>query len=195
MINIYPLLVHVPSGIGNTSPNRAHPAVVLEVTPQKGKRRLPLSNPSSLAKRVSGRPKCTSPAADSIDSALELPPSTALRIEAHPGVCACSGNCGLSSCNRAKALSYSRKAGTANPSFCLRDAASTSNYCICCRCEAGDCQRQKTSEADGAADMHHCLEKPNCNRASSLMHLECGLKIQRGRGSSKWWPTMGGCLP
>ena len=137
-------LVHVPNGIGNTSPNRAHPAVVLRFTPKKGKRRLPLSNPPLLAKHGLGRPKCASPDADSIDSALELPPSTALRIEAHPGVCACSGNCGLSSCNRAKALSYSRNAGTAHQSFCLRDAPLTSNYCICCRCEAGDCQRQKT---------------------------------------------------
>jgi serine/threonine protein kinase len=137
-------LVHVPGEIGNTSPNRAQPAMALEFTPQKkGKRRLPLSNPPPLAKRGIGRPKCVSPAADSIDSALELPPSTALRVEAHPGVCACSGNCGLSTCNRAKALSYSRNAGTAHQSFCLRDVQGTSNYCICCRCEVFDCQRQK----------------------------------------------------
>ena len=139
-------LVLVPSGIGNTSPSRALPAVdLLEVTPQKEKRRLPLSNPPPLAKRVSGSlPKCASPVADSIGSVPELVSSTALKIEAHLGMCACSGNCGLTSCNRAKALIYSRKVGKANQSFCVRDASSTSNYCMCCRCEVGDCQRQKT---------------------------------------------------
>jgi serine/threonine protein kinase len=141
-------LVHVPCGSGNTSPSRALPAVdPLEATPQKEKRRCPLSSPPPSAKRVSGRlPKCDMTPTDSRGSVpeQELVPSTAFKIGPQLGMCACSGNCGITSCNRAKALIYSRKVGKANQSICVRDASSTSSYCICCRCEVADCQRQKT---------------------------------------------------
>jgi uncharacterized membrane protein len=53
----------------------------------------------------------------------------------------------------------------------------------------------KKQEADGVANMQQLLEKTICNRASTVMQVARGLQIQRGRGSSKWWPAMGGCLP